>query len=553
MDEVGRERSWEWDPFVIAAGAGRGLERRLVALGERRPRSPRRLAAAAALLGALVLPGMVPWQVSAEGEPSAGGAARLAQHWEDLLLLEAIRYLVLSQEQISQLLPVARKTDARLQQLKSDEERALTALAQVAGRARQALLTGRPPDPRDQEEDARLRAGLDQTRTKAANDIVAFATPYLARLLSRDQIAFAWRLMQGNPPAGVAVSPALLDPESGFVGAAASRRGAYESRRSGLVLAPAGGEALPWREQGLQAAREARVLDEEKARVLDEEKARADAAVREMYAYRLAQSYSDLALTEADAMKLFGSQSGGGAARAGDPHFMQRLAQGASMEELAAALEPLVRRLFLSPRFAPVLEEGLARGMGRVLAREAAPAGTPRLARDYRFHRGFTDLAGGGAEVKPLGGAMQNGYYVFGPGQGLRLADMGVSDHYAVEFLFHWPGGSGYQKLVDFKNRSGDGGLYVLDGNLTFYNVATGGKLQANRDTRIRLERNRATRMVRAFLDGQPVFAFLDLDAAAVFDKDLGWFFVDDQGTGGEQGPGAVAWLNIWDRPAVQD
>ena len=35
----------------------------------------------------------------------------------------------------------------------------------------------------------------------------------------------------------------------------------------------------------------------------------------------------------------------------------------------------------------------------------------------------------------------------------------------------------------------------------------------------------------------------------AVFEKAAGHFFVDDQTTNGEQGPGGIAWLQVWDRP----
>jgi hypothetical protein len=63
------------------------------------------------------------------------------------------------------------------------------------------------------------------------------------------------------------------------------------------------------------------------------------------------------------------------------------------------------------------------------------------------------------------------------------------------------------------------------------------------------LERNRKTRVVRAYLDGRPVFAFLDLDDAAVFNGGKSLLFVDDRSTKTEQGPGTMRSVAIWGAP----
>jgi hypothetical protein len=492
-----------------------------------------------AALFMLAAVGIMPSNFAAMQERNADPGARLAQHEEDLLLLAAFRYLGLSQEQLRQVQWVARQTDRSLTRLQKAEDRGIGTLEQIAARTRQALLAGQPAAERDQQEAARVRDTMQQTRTQTSAEIVRFALPHLVRILTREQILLAWRLAQGRPPAYAKADPSLLDTGAGFA-VSAPQRGwngdgpvleLWYGRQS--MMLPTGPGA-----QGNSAFRDAADLAAAEAR----------AAELQLATARL-QRHLEGASGALDPESV---ARGGGSA--GDRHFPQRVVEATNPDELADAVEPLARRLFLSPRLAPLLEEGLARGMGRASARggTAAPAGPPRHVRDYQIFKGFGDLLGRGPELTPLGGQLQNGYYVFAAGQGLGLTDLGATDHYTIQLLFRCVGASGYQKLVDFKNRTRDPGLYVYGGRLTFYDLAAGRVVEPGQDHRLRLERNRATHLVRAYLDGPPVFAFLDLDDEAVFQKGVGFFFMDDQTTNGEQGPGAVAWLEVWDGPDVR-
>src|SRR5262249_19253641 len=182
---------------------------------------------------------------------------------------------------------------------------------------------------------------------------------------------------------------------------------------------------------------------------------------------------------------------------AGDAHFPQRVIESQNVDELAPAIEPFARRIFTSQELVPVVAAAAAHGLGPVAPRAVAPAGPPRLARDYRLFRGFADQTGHGPELEPLGGEVQNGLYVFPAGHGLYLDDAGVTDHYAVELVFRCGQMPGYQKLIDFKNRSRDTGLYLLNNTLMFYDLAVGHPVDAGRDHHPRVARSRAPPVAR--------------------------------------------------------
>lgn len=214
---------------------------------------------------------------------------------------------------------------------------------------------------------------------------------------------------------------------------------------------------------------------------------------------------------------------------------------------MIAPLERFARRVYVSPDWVPVLEQARRRGLGvppslnhRLVARART-----RQVRRYRMDRGLRDQTGRGPELVPLGGVLDHGQYVFGPGQGLKLPDIGVRDDYDIELNFRYLGGRGYQKVLDFKKGRKDGGLYVYRGHLTFYGLANGGAPVPGRDHRLRIERNRKTRVVKVSLDLQPVFFFIDLDDEAVFEDGMGLFFVDDAATKNEQGPGGLRWVSV--------
>lgn len=177
-----------------------------------------------------------------------------------------------------------------------------------------------------------------------------------------------------------------------------------------------------------------------------------------------------------------------------------------------------------------------------------APAHAKGLVRDYRFKRNLKDSRHGPSLVS-LGGTVGKGIYTFEVNQGLQLDNAGVLDHYAIEITFRFDSVDGYRKILDFKDRALDTGFYVYDGQLNFYDFATGGAVEAGTLYRVRIERDRATGLVRGFVNDEAVFEFTDSANDAVFQDGKALFFVDDTPTESEASAGAVKRIRIWDRP----
>lgn len=137
--------------------------------------------------------------------------------WEDMLLLEATRYLRLTDAQLRQLFAVAQSADGRLTQLRAQEDQSLASLHQIALRQREALLAGRNSSAREQASALTLRQSMQQRRAETETAIVQEVLPQLARLLAPAQVERAFLLAQGQVPPGEAAEPALLDPAAGFV------------------------------------------------------------------------------------------------------------------------------------------------------------------------------------------------------------------------------------------------------------------------------------------------------------------------------------------------
>ncbi len=120
---------------------------------------------------------------------------------------------------------------------------------------------------------------------------------------------------------------------------------------------------------------------------------------------------------------------------------------------------------------------------------------------------------------------------------------------YSIAALVRLSDVSGYRKYVDFKNRTSDNGVYVLDGNLNFYNFATGaGAPIANNAWRTIVITRDAAGQVAGYVNGAPALGFADGSGAGVVDAaNVLNFFFDDAVTGTEQSAGAVARIQVYD------
>lgn len=143
-----------------------------------------------------------------------------------------------------------------------------------------------------------------------------------------------------------------------------------------------------------------------------------------------------------------------------------------------------------------------------------------------------------GLTLESLGGRFGQSTYAFSNNHGLRLsgADEKLGEQYLIEMevAFTRFGNGRWGKLLDFKNRSADTGLYIRsrDGRayLEFFPDRGSGsaELSAGRFHRIRVTRDASSERFEVWLDGQHQFGFDDVRAEAVF-RDL-HLLCDDRG-----------------------
>jgi len=141
--------------------------------------------------------------------------------------------------------------------------------------------------------------------------------------------------------------------------------------------------------------------------------------------------------------------------------------------------------------------------------------------------------------------------YNFGRNEGLPLdtTSLLISDNYTIAALFSFDAISGYRRILDFKNRTSDTGLYTLNGQLNFYNQASGGPAVGHGTFfEAVLSRDSSTNLISAYFNGTPVFSFTDSSSLGVISAaNLLNIFQDDLATPGEASSGSVAGIRIFD------
>src|SRR5262245_52649586 len=133
----------------------------------------------------------------------------------------------------------------------------------------------------------------------------------------------------------------------------------------------------------------------------------------------------------------------------------------------------------------------------------------PTLVHDYELNGSFSDSISG-PDLAPQGGTLNSSTYTFGPNQGLKLTDaLGDTGNYSIEMRFNIDDidgrfDEGFVKLLDFKDRTDDDGLYNFNGALTFFGVsATGpsGVIAPGVTNTLLITRDGATKEVVVYLN----------------------------------------------------
>jgi hypothetical protein len=151
--------------------------------------------------------------VTAQKAANTDTNARLAQQWEDVLLMEAADYLQLTPKQIVELQSMAEYAQSRADEI--DRQRSI--LKKMVEDQHQALLQGKHPTASDQGLAIRKEREIKEMEARISEEVVNRLTPKFGAVLTRKQFARAWQLVHGKTPAGESQRVALYDPDSGFV------------------------------------------------------------------------------------------------------------------------------------------------------------------------------------------------------------------------------------------------------------------------------------------------------------------------------------------------
>ena len=185
------------------------------------------------------------------------------------------------------------------------------------------------------------------------------------------------------------------------------------------------------------------------------------------------------------------------------------------------------------------------------------------LINSYDFNGDLTDTLGNGADLVASGGSLAtSGLYGFDAGQGLRLTSA-FSDPatYAIEIKFHLSNlDQRWKKIIDFKDRTVDDGLYVRRGpnlgdvdHLFFENAvpqAVGAtEITALTDMIMTFTRDGGTGEVNGYIDGLLQFTFTDSNNFAFASGNILNFFVDGDSGGlrNDNPVGSVDYIRIFD------
>jgi hypothetical protein len=145
-----------------------------------------------------------------------------------------------------------------------------------------------------------------------------------------------------------------------------------------------------------------------------------------------------------------------------------------------------------------------------------------------------------------LGGSLGATGYSFAAGLGLSINLGAVPSSYSIDMKFEFsPLGAGFSKILDFSNLVSDNGLYIHNGDISLFSVASaasgflGGVINDVLITRS------AAGLVSVSLNGVPQITGVT-DLTGLYNGSILTFFADDAGTSHtEQSPGFVDSITI--------
>jgi hypothetical protein len=276
-------------------------------------------------------------------------AAVVQDELEDVLVLESLQSLRLTDAQWQKVFSLARGVRDRLRQADADEVPGLLRLKESVTASRQRLVDGGKVAATTQEQLRLARESAIQRRTRLEADLVRATSDQLAHILAPTQMEVVYSLTRGVTLSGVVVSPLLQS--NAVSGLRAGRPPEQEYQRARTSFEE---DMKAWREHGRErdslmedalvgipsGTTEYAQLEAQVSSLLDQ----ARTMPHDAYQQRL-----DAILDRLTRAHLAGRQR---QARA-------KYLAAKSPAEIAQWLDPFVRRVFFSPRVVPALEARL--------------------------------------------------------------------------------------------------------------------------------------------------------------------------------------------------
>ena len=183
-----------------------------------------------------------------------------------------------------------------------------------------------------------------------------------------------------------------------------------------------------------------------------------------------------------------------------------------------------------------------AAAAGALLLAGSASAG---VLADFQLNGTLANSGPDGATLTMNGGVLGATGIEFGFNQGPTITGLGELDSYSLETRFSMAEVDGYRRIADFSDRASDDGLYVLDGDIDFYNQAFGpaGVIGANQLVTVKMTRA-ASGLVTGYINGVSQFSFVDTLGEAIIHDHVN-LFLDDLSFANEATRGFVDYATI--------
>jgi hypothetical protein len=176
--------------------------------------------------------------------------------------------------------------------------------------------------------------------------------------------------------------------------------------------------------------------------------------------------------------------------------------------------------------------------------------------------------ANGGPSLVSYGGTLSHGY-TFGVQQGLSLSGTGAFDVYSIDIHFYFDDVSAsfnrFQRIIDFKNRTSDSGLYDHNGGVVSFAASGSGDGSGGSTNEVfsngvlvdlLVQRDRSG-LFSVSVNVNLAYSFVDPDSSTVFSgpNNIMYFFIDDFQTllnfPPEAGSGFVDFIQVTVPPAA--